>query len=278
MEIPSSQIRPEDSLGLLSTVDPDKCAICNATLPSNFITSYRTTNDLAPDTVFDVNIWDNICQSHRRISHLKTWRVRGYPKDIAWAQLGARALRHEPVLVRIIEGTVPAPWRDAFEKQTRKIRGFAAQLLKNTTGKRLQLPGYYGPRGSAILLHTFTRHFGNLVRQAEKTDNIIALGGASAFIQAVLVPEAAVRLIAEDMGTDEDEARLILDDSMELGVFFNSEEHDDDLYGADDKGWVDVNADQNEQLHKQREQDRRQWAGEDSEETEGGYREMDEGW
>ena len=46
----------------------------------------------------------------------------------------------------------------------------------------------------------------------------------SGFVQAVLVPELAQRLITEDMnGGSEDDARRIIADSAELGELINPE-------------------------------------------------------
>lgn len=50
--------------------------------------------------------------------------------------------------------------------------------------------------------------------------------GVSGFAQAVLVPELTVLLIKEDMGIDDDAARQILRESMEIGDWVNSEEND----------------------------------------------------
>lgn len=41
------------------------------------------------------------------------------------------------------------------------------------------------------------------------------------YAQSVLVPELAVRLVKEDMGVDDDSARQILRDSIEIGQRLN---------------------------------------------------------
>jgi len=45
-------------------------------------------------------------------------------------------------------------------------------------------------------------------------------------VQAVLVPELAVLLVKEDMGVDDEEARGILQESIEIGDLLNEEEEE----------------------------------------------------
>ncbi len=45
-------------------------------------------------------------------------------------------------------------------------------------------------------------------------------------MQAVLVPELAVLLVKEDMGVDDEEARGILQESIEIGDLLNEEEEE----------------------------------------------------
>lgn len=87
---------------------------------------------------------------------------------------------------------------------------------------------------------------GERVGGAAANDPLIARGGASAFMQHVLVPELGIRLISEDMKVDEKEAYRILEESRELGEKFNPGGNEGDMYGDDEDGdtWVDVNATQ----------------------------------
>jgi hypothetical protein len=89
---------------------------------------------------------------------------------------------------------------------------------------------------------------GSRVGDAAKKDPLIGRGGVSAFIQQVLVPEVAVRLIAEDMKVSELAAFKILEESVEIGEKLNSAGESGDLYSdADGDNWVDVNATQRKQ-------------------------------
>lgn len=78
-------------------------------------------------------------------------------------------------------------------------------------------PGYYGPRGFNLMCDYTVREFGNLLKTKAVDDRVIAGRGSAAFIQCVLVPELAVRLIMEDMGVGSEEARIIMEESKSLG-------------------------------------------------------------
>ena len=69
--------------------------------------------------------------------------------------------------------------------------------------------------------------FSRPIRRLAKTDRlIVASGGLSVFVHAVLVPELAVSLVREDMNVDEEEARQIIKESSDLGELLNEEEEE----------------------------------------------------
>ena len=58
----------------------------------------------------------------------------------------------------------------------------------------------------------------------------------AAYIQAVLAPELATLLIMDDMGVDEENARVILRDSIDIGNLLNEEEDEAiDVLNDDDE-------------------------------------------
>jgi hypothetical protein len=69
-------------------------------------------------------------------------------------------------------------------------------------------------------------NFSSHIRRLAATDKIISSGGVSGYVQAVLVPELAVLLVKEDMGVDDEEARGILQESIEIGDLLNEEEEE----------------------------------------------------
>lgn len=67
-------------------------------------------------------------------------------------------------------------------------------------------------------------HFAPRLRHLAASDKLLSSGGVSGYVQAVLAPELAVMLVMQDMGTDEEGARAVLRDSVEIGNLLNEEE------------------------------------------------------
>ncbi|CAG8761682.1 34693_t:CDS:1, partial [Racocetra persica] len=82
-------------------------------------------------------------------------------------------------------------------------------------------PGYYGFKGLAVILQTLTEMF---VETKILTTNLCAPQSSSQYLAQVLVPETAIRLIAEDFDNISLEAaKNIMVDSVEFGQYV----HDD---------------------------------------------------
>ena len=59
------------------------------------------------------------------------------------------------------------------------------------------------------------------MRRLAASDEIVKKAGVAGYAQSVLVPELAVRLVKEDMGVDDEGARQILRDSLDIGQRLN---------------------------------------------------------
>ena len=68
-----------------------------------------------------------------------------------------------------------------------------------------------------------TKTFSANIRRLAAKDKLIAAGGVLAYVQAVLVPELAMRLIMEDMRIGVERAREVLCESAELGDLVNED-------------------------------------------------------
>lgn len=66
--------------------------------------------------------------------------------------------------------------------------------------------------------------FASKIRRLAASDKLISSSGVSRYVQAVLVPELAVLLVMDDMKADEEKAREVLRDSVDIGNLLNEEE------------------------------------------------------
>ncbi|KAF8534483.1 RTC4-like domain-containing protein [Trichophaea hybrida] len=220
----------------------DKCRLCHCPLPDGYLEPWK---DQSNNGIIRLEMWTRICQAHTRETLEDEWQKKGYPKP-DWGTLASRTTKYLCVLKNIVANKVDSRFRDRFAQQQREIKGNTALLLRQE--RKLPFPGYYGPRGADILLDAIVSQLGSKVGDTAKKDPLIARGGVSAFIQQVLVPEVAIRLIAEDMKVSERAAFRILEESVEIGEKLNSTGERGDLYNdADGDNWVDVNATQRRQ-------------------------------
>lgn len=66
--------------------------------------------------------------------------------------------------------------------------------------------------------------FAPKIRRLAASDKLVSSAGVAGYVQEVLAPELALRLVMEDMGADEEEARTVLRESAEVGNLLNEEE------------------------------------------------------
>lgn len=67
-------------------------------------------------------------------------------------------------------------------------------------------------------------HFASQLRRLAASDKLVSSRGVSGYVQAVLVPELANMLVREDMGVDEESARAVIRDSVNVGRLLCEEE------------------------------------------------------
>lgn len=156
------------------------------------------------------------CRMHKRKTAEKLYVERGYP-EIDWTTLGARIERHHDFLKSLILGA-----ESHFASiLTENIRTGNARTLLTT--REYHTPGYYGLRGMGFMTEMVTETFSRLLRERAPTDTRISGRGYTGFVQSVLVPELAVKLIQEDLSLVRDKAREVMVESRELGEILNDE-------------------------------------------------------
>ncbi|PWW78803.1 hypothetical protein C7212DRAFT_355457 [Tuber magnatum] len=217
-------------------IEEVECQACNEPLPPNFLDTWK--NGEFRKGHIPLLEWMDICTEHKAMSLREEWIEKGYPK-IDWKGMKKRIESHYKPIEAIIHGEVESPFMAIFQQQEKDVRGNPILLLRKD--HRLQYPGYYGPRGANIMLHWLLRRFGNKITARNNVTSNLAHSSAAAFVQAVLVPEVAVRLIMEDMEVTEKRAREVLEESRSIGETLNLKDYQEDIYGTGGN-WVDVNS------------------------------------
>lgn len=75
-------------------------------------------------------------------------------------------------------------------------------------------------------LQALTRHFSRKIHRLASSDQIANKTGVVGYAQYVLVPELAMRLVKEDMNVDDEGARQIMRESIDIGEKMNPAPND----------------------------------------------------
>ncbi|KAL8829450.1 MAG: hypothetical protein Q9191_002015 [Dirinaria sp. TL-2023a] len=179
------------------------------------------------------------CKAHRARSARSEWSAKGYP-EIDWQHFDRRMEKYHPVIDGILKGTRPSYSRNAFEQtiNSKKFRTMKEAYQDSESMEGLS-PGYYGSRGARAMIENIASAFASKIRRLAVSDKVIMTAGVAAYIQAVLAPELAALLVMDDMNVDEENARAILRDSINVGNLLNEEE-DEAVEVMGDDNHVDV--------------------------------------
>lgn len=168
------------------------------------------------------------CTQHKKAKAMAVWKERKYP-SIDWKALDARISRQSAFLRRILNGG-KSHFRDVFAEKVKE----AGRDRTVRRAEEYQVPGYYGGRGLRAMSDKIVENLSSALRERSVDDNLVsAARGVGAYVQSVLVPELAVRLIMEDMDARAVEARQIMEESMWVGELLNEEL--DDVVVCDDE-------------------------------------------
>jgi hypothetical protein len=189
---------------------------------------------------------NNFCRSHRTASAWEEYRSEGYP-DIDWDRLPQRLKKYRMELFKILNNDRPSVYRERYEPIALTGKAAAVPSKRKDLPEHVQqelesyalddqstYPGYYGPHGRRLVTETIMKVLKNEIKNS--SDSVVQGSGPATFVQAVLVPEAAILLIMEDCGVDRVEAEEIREKTYEIGMLLNEEiedrvetyEHSDD--------------------------------------------------
>ncbi|KAJ7574386.1 RTC4-like domain-containing protein [Mycena floridula] len=231
-----------DYMFLDPDIDPKTlCPYCDNALPKNptpclkkmlasareISSSHpRPTNPLGRKAPLAAFI--SVCQRHQFESHLlPEAEEKGWPQVIDWTQVEGRIKKMKRGLAELIQdhdGDEGGPrqrcifW-DEIIADVKKKGSNAASNIRNQfdTFEKTQ-PGYYGELGSVIILQTLY----NLFPLDSLNPAHVQPLNPSEFMQRILVPEVALRLIMEDQNLSGSkghrDAVKILRDSATYGV------------------------------------------------------------
>ncbi|KAK4136720.1 hypothetical protein BT67DRAFT_460790 [Trichocladium antarcticum] len=211
-----------DSSPLIAT---PVCPLCKTEVDGDLLADFKAKH--ARMTVAQMR---RFCQQHKKTSAQQAWLDRGYP-DIDWRGLDGRIAEHYGFLTAILEGDARSHYGDAFRDAVRA--GQNRTLFRSDANLT---PGYYGIRGLRAMSENLIGEFSALLRRRALQDRLVSARGHTAYLQSVLVPELAVRLIVEDMGVGEEEARRVLTESSWVGEMVNDEIADVVLDDEDEAG------------------------------------------
>lgn len=185
------------------------------------------------------------CHTHRKASAEVEYAAEGYPA-IAWNRLSERIKKHRMALYNILADEIPSTHRARYEPLalTGKAAAVPSKRVDLTPSKQRDLaalalddnavyPGYYGPRGRRAITECVMALLHTEIKRS--VDPVVQTSGPATFVQAVLVPEVATRLIMEDVECDCDEAENIRERTFEMGVLLNEEIEDEVFVGEEDE-------------------------------------------
>ncbi|KAI1739285.1 RTC4-like domain-containing protein [Xylaria scruposa] len=190
------------------------CPMCHQEVECELLEKYSA------DGKMSVKQQTAFCRLHKRQSAAKAGTEKGYP-EIDWETMDNRCSAHQDFLQDILEGTQASHYRKILKE--RVDSGKNRTLLTNHDNLT---PGYYGPRGLQVMTEYIMGTLSDVIRRRAVEDKLISARTYTGYVQTVLVPELAVRLIMEDMSITEERARDVLEESIEIGELLHEEARD----------------------------------------------------
>ncbi|EEP76972.1 predicted protein [Uncinocarpus reesii 1704] len=204
-----------------------RCPACNALLDPEYLAEFELIQGLS------IKKQMQVCRQHKRWTAERDWRLREYP-TINWESLENRLHKYFADLEKILTRKRPSFFRNYLETSNPGNSKRDNYRLTANSQFEMMSSGYYGPRGSRMMMDSIIMKFATKIRHLAPSDPLMQATGVSGFVQAVLVPELTVMLVRDDMGVDDENARQIMRDSSMIGNLLN--EQPDDIVIVDECG------------------------------------------
>ncbi|KAG2235040.1 hypothetical protein INT48_008963 [Thamnidium elegans] len=141
---------------------------------------------------------DEFCQLHYKELVVKPdGFVKGYPAKIDFNLIPQRISKFRKELEDIISDVIQSDYRniadDAYKEQGVTQARSTMSIIQRF---HWSLPGYYGPKGSAIIIQALSDMY---LKTGYIKDHLVSQQLPLEFIQQVLVPETGLRLIRQDL-------------------------------------------------------------------------------
>ncbi|KAF3762319.1 hypothetical protein M406DRAFT_72331 [Cryphonectria parasitica EP155] len=195
------------------------CPICEEVVDEGLLKAFSRGERM------DVIRQARFCRLHKKKAAQKQWKEKGYP-EIDWKGLKQRIKSHRDHIKSLIEGKASDSYFGSLLRENIKM-GKNRTLLRT---EEFLSPGYYGLRGMSLMTETIVEMFSSLLRKRAPQDKLISARGYTGFVQSVLVPELAVRLIQEDMSLSLQEAQDVMLESRVVGDTLCDDKEDSQTY------------------------------------------------
>jgi hypothetical protein len=201
------------------------CPMCGESVDAIFLKNYNNGKRM------NIRMQGKFCRAHKKNSAHREWIDKRYP-TINWSDLDTRLTENHSFIKDLLDGA-PSHYRNILDEQVRA--GKDRTLLQAVQNSNVFIPGYYGSRGLRAMSENIMSKFSPHLRRIAVKDRLVAARGVTGYVQNVLVPELAVKLIAEDMGLEVEEARQVMRDSAGLGDLLNEEVEDVVVWNPEDE-------------------------------------------
>lgn len=241
---PQEELDHVDSYVRLLPTSPEEeeatsCPLCHSPLDQHTYWAFWKGRD---KTVKNQALF---CHTHRAATARAAYASEGYP-PIDWALLPARIKAHRMALFKILNDETPSRFRALYaplaltgkaaavpSKRTDLPPSLRAQLDSHALDDAAVYPGYYGARGRRLITENVMSLLHTEIKRS--SDAVVQTSGPASFVQAVMVPEVAVRLIMEDLRCDGEQAEEVRERTYEMGVLLHEEVEDEVFVGEEDE-------------------------------------------